>query len=80
MSHQLGNLLGLQQLDGRVVEILFKNGTYQFSWTDKLGKRHFIYAPTLEELREKEAAIEKDKLDGIKVEARYVTVNEMFDL
>ena len=57
-----------------------KNGTYQFSWTDKLGKRHFIYAPTLEELREKEAAIEKDKLDGIKAEARYVTINEMFDL
>jgi integrase len=57
-----------------------KNGTYHFSWTDKAGKRHFIYAPTLEELREKEAAIEKDKLDGIKAEARYVTVNEMFDL
>ena len=57
-----------------------KNGTYQFSWTDKLGKRHFIYAPTLEELREKEAAIEKDKLDGIKAEARYITLNEMFDL
>ena len=33
-----------------------KNGTYHFSWTDKAGKRHFIYAPTLEELREKEAA------------------------
>ena len=57
-----------------------KNGTYHFSWTDKAGKRHFIYAPTLEELREKEAALEKDKLDGIKAEARYVTVNEMFDL
>ena len=57
-----------------------KNGTYHYSWTDNAGKRHFIYAPTLEELREKEAAIEKDKLDGIKAEARYVTVNEMFDL
>ena len=39
-----------------------------------------MYDKTLEELREKEAAIEKDKLDGIKAEARYVTVNEMFDL
>ena len=29
-----------------------KNGTYHFSWTDKTGKRHFIYAPTLEELRD----------------------------
>lgn len=57
-----------------------KNGTYHYCWTDKEGKRHFIYAATLEQLREKEAAIEKDKLDGIKAEARYVTVNEMFDL
>ena len=56
------------------------NGTYHFCWTDKLGKRHFIYAPTLEELREKEAAVEKDNLDGIKAEARYVTINELFDL
>ena len=32
----------------------------------------------LEELREKEAAIEKDNLDGIKAEARYVTINELF--
>ena len=56
------------------------NGTYHYCWTDRGGKRHFIYAPTLEELREKEATIEKDKLDGIKAEARYVTVNEMFDL
>ena len=33
------------------------NGTYHYCWTDGSGKRHFIYAPTLEELREKEAAI-----------------------
>ncbi len=57
-----------------------KNGSYHYSWTDKAGKRHFIYAPTLEELREKETAIEKDKLDGIKAAARYVTLNEMFEL
>ena len=56
------------------------NGTYHYCWTDGSGKRHFIYAPTLEELREKEAAIEKDTLDGIKAEARYVTINELFDL
>ena len=28
-------------------------GTYHYCWTDGSGKRHFIYAPTLEELREK---------------------------
>ena len=30
------------------------NKTYEFKWTDKIGKRHSIYAKTLEELREKE--------------------------
>ena len=39
-----------------------------------------MYAPTLEELREKEAAIDRDKMDGIKAEARYVTLNELFEL
>lgn len=56
------------------------NGTYHYCWTDQSGKRHFVYAPTLEELREKEAQIERDKSDGIKAEARYVTLNEMFVL
>ena len=56
------------------------NGTYHYCWTSKDGKRHFVYAKTLEELREKEAQIENDKFEGIKAEARYVTVNEMFDL
>ena len=34
------------------------NGTYHYCWTDGSGKRHFIYAKTLEELREKEEQIE----------------------
>lgn len=57
-----------------------KNGTYFFRWKDKTGKRHYVYAKTLEELREKEKAIAKDKSDGIKAEARYTTINELFDL
>ena len=56
------------------------NGTYEYRWTDKTGKRRRVYAKTLEELREKEKEIERDKSDGIKAEARYVTVNELFDL
>ena len=56
------------------------NGTYDYRWTSKDGKRHSIYARSLEELREKEKEIERDRNDGIKAEARYVTVNEMFDL
>lgn len=56
------------------------NGTYEYRWTDKTGKRRRVYAKTLEELREKEKEIERDKSDGIKAEARYVTINELFDL
>ena len=46
------------------------NGTYDYRWVGKDGKRHSIYAKSLEELREKEKEIEKDKLDGIKAESR----------
>lgn len=56
-----------------------RNGTYQFRWTDTEGNRHSVYAPTLEELREKEKTIIKDDLDGIKTEARFLTVNEMYE-
>lgn len=61
-------------------EIQRSNGTYHYSWTDSNMKRRFVYAKTLEELREKEAQIEKDKQDGIKAEARYTTVNDLFEL
>lgn len=57
-----------------------KNGTYFFRWKTRDGKRHYVYARTLEELREKEKEINKDKSDGIKAEARYTTVNELYDL
>lgn len=61
-------------------EVQRPNGTYHYSWTDGKGKRHFVYAKTLDELREKEAQIVRDKSDGIKAEARYTTVNDLFDL
>lgn len=56
------------------------NGTYFFRWTDKRGERHSVYAKTLDELRYKEEQIEKDKKDGIKAEARFTTVNDLFEL
>ena len=55
------------------------NGTYQYAWTDDNGKRHFLYSKTLDELREKEKKISKDKVDGIKCEARYMVVNDIFE-
>ena len=55
------------------------NGTYEYRWTERGGTRRRDYAKTLEELREKEKQIQKDKCDGIKAEARYLTVNDVFD-
>lgn len=57
-----------------------KNGGFDFRWTGEDGKRHSIYAPTLEELRAKEENILKDQCDRIKTEARFVTVNDVFNL
>lgn len=55
------------------------NGTYHYTWTDQAGKRHFIYAKTLEELRDNELEILKDITEGIKAEARYLSVNDCFE-
>ncbi len=64
----------------RTGEVQRNNGTYQYSWMDHNKKRRFIYAKTLDDLRAKEEQILKDKCDGIKTEARYVTINDLFDL
>jgi len=56
------------------------NGTYAYRWTDNSGRRHTLYSETLEELRVKEQSIVQDQLDGIKTEARYTTLNEVFEL
>ena len=56
------------------------NGTYAYRWTDGKGKRHEVYARDLDDLREKEKEIDADSNEGIKVEARYVIINEMYDL
>ena len=56
------------------------NGTYEYRWTDEEHKRRRVYAKTLEELREKEEEILKDRNHGIKAEARYKTLNELFDV
>ena len=34
-----------------------KNGTYDYRWTSPDGKRHSIYAATLEKLREQELSL-----------------------
>lgn len=56
------------------------NGTYMYRWTDDVGKRHYIYAPTLEKLREEEKLIIVDEHDGIKQENKTLTLNDLFQL
>lgn len=68
---------------GRVLkenELQRKDGTYQYRWRTSDHKRHSIYATTLEELREKEQAVLKDKSDGIRTDAQKVTLNDVYDL
>lgn len=37
------------------------NGTYEYRWRSENGKRNNVYAKSLEELREKEAEIQRDR-------------------
>ncbi len=56
------------------------DGTYSYRWTSRDGRRHDIYANTLDELREKEEQAQIDQHDGIKTETKQLTVNDVFDL
>ena len=53
---------------------------YMYTYTDPLGRRKFIYANDLTQLREKEEKLLKDQLDGLDIYvARKATLNETFD-
>lgn len=72
-----------KDLRGRVLktgEQQRKDKIYQYSYTDPLGRRRFIYARDLVTLREKEKQLTRDQLDGLDL---YVsgraTVNDTFD-
>ena len=55
------------------------DGRYVYRWTDRKGKRNTVYAKTLKQLRDKEADIQRDILDGIRT-MENCTVNDMFEL
>ena len=57
-----------------------KDGIYLFRWSTRDGKRHYIYAKTLDELRRKEIELTVDKFDGIRSDKQHTTVNDMFEL
>lgn len=53
---------------------------YMYTYADPLGRRKFIYANDLAELREKERKLIKDQLDGLDLYvAGKATVNDTFD-
>ncbi len=64
----------------RTGETQRENGTYVYRWTDADGKRHAVYAPTIEELRAKEEQVVVDRHDGIKADVNHLTVNDVFKL
>ena len=56
------------------------DGRYCYSYTDRQGDRHYIYASTLVELRKKEKELDKSRMDGLDpFAAEKLTVNDMFD-
>ena len=56
------------------------NGGYQYRYTDIKGKRKYIYASTLEELRDREAEIQKVVFnDGLDYCAGEITVLELVE-
>ena len=54
-----------------------KDGLYMFRYTDTRKQRRYIYARSLEELRRKEAEIQRDLADGIDYAAGEMTVLEL---
>ena len=67
---------------GRVLkenEVQRSDGSYMYRWRTADHERHTIYAPTLDELREKEQKVLRDKSDGIKTGSKS-TLNDVYDL
>ena len=54
------------------------NGTYAYNWLDANKKRHFIYAKTLEELREKEKELLKESFSDVNPEGKQLRINDMY--
>lgn len=53
---------------------------YVYTYVDPLGRRKYVYANDLVELREKEKKLAKDQLDGLDLYlAGKATINETFD-
>lgn len=56
------------------------NGTYEYKYRDKKGKRHSVYAKTLSELREKEINVLRNAFDGVRIDGKDMTINDLYNL
>ena len=56
-----------------------ENGSYEFKWRDANGKRHSIYAKSLEELRNKEVETLRDILNGIDPGGNNYKLDDVYD-
>lgn len=57
-----------------------KDSSYMYRWNDKTGKRHCIYAKTLNDLRAKAEKIQVDLTEGIKTGIDKLTINDVYKL
>lgn len=53
------------------------NGTYRYRYQSRSGKRVYIYAKTLDELRQKEETVETNKAYGIRVDSMNTTLDQL---
>ena len=56
-----------------------QNGTYEYKWRDRQGRRHSVYAKTWDELRDKELSVLRDILDGIDTEGKKTKLDDLFE-
>ncbi len=55
-----------------------KDGGYEYRWTDRFGKRHSLFAPTLNELRDKENELLLQDEQSITNDVRKMTLNSLY--
>ena len=55
-------------------------GRYEYRWTDRFGRRHSIYATSLNSLREQEAELPKTDYRDLSNDKRKLTLNDLYTL
>ena len=55
-----------------------KDGLFQYRYTDRAGKRRYIYAKTLKELRAKEEVVQREIINHVDTVA-HISMAEVID-